>query len=1132
VAPPARRPAQPEQARGLGWHAVDGHELLLLAHRAEEAERVRAEADQPHGRERRQAQPGARGHRQPLARAPGAEHQEGEQEPGGDLDPDTRDQRGSRRAQARTCPGGECQRAGEREQDQRVVVRASDGQLEQHRVQADEHRREASRMAEVAGGPGDDRDRAEARGDGERLERPQPAGEPERGGRVAGEREQRAVGGVLEGPADEREHRIARRFGGDMRVRIQSVQGAQPGEAQIAEHVLGDQRWAEEENQVRGHDRGDEHPWRQPPRGEQHRQVATAHDQHQGLEAATGETPAQVPERARHPARPAAAACGDVLRGSSGRTRRQEQDGRENAEQPEHSERPQAACGPLRGSSARSCRSVERVRRAAADLDARNGGGSLHRPIVTSTRGQACDAHGKLRPVLGGAPAGGPSFVGAQTRRSARGTGAVRLFMRRRHRKPSSRRATGRSAPPWSRTVAGDTVGTQSAAPEQSKRLRRSAVMGPDPSVRDGRPLGRRVLILSADVGEGHAAAARALAVQVEDSPEQAEVRVIDGLAAMGRVLRGVVEDGYRVQLRFFPWTYTIVYGLLKHVTPARVLARRLLCLFGSRPLARAIAEYDPDVVVSTYPAVTVVLARLRRTGAVSCPTVATITDLTGLFFWAQPGIDMHMVMYGASMPSVERIAGRGSVRLVRPLISGEFLQPRCPLRARRALGLPEKGRMVVVSGGGWGVGDLEGAVREFTRVPEVSSIVCLAGRNEQLAARLRRVFASVGRVHVYGFTDRMPELLAAADVLVHSTGGVTCLEAMAAGTPVVSYGLPVGHARLNTRAMAALDLVRLAKDSSELREHVEASFAAEEDTHSAAPTDPAASGDPAAVDVVLHAPRRVHPIPPWRLRAVALTTQLLLLLGVGTWVMSTDEVTALATKLLHVHPLAHLNTSQPDVGMIVRVPSDEVSLVAAELAGRGIHVSFADEGVVPSRPTIATLHSLGDELLPEVPGSAALRWVRTRGQLRSQARALGLRHQFYYLQPRGGLTVGQLVLARTAGATPVIGALRLSATSPLPQRPTRAGDVLVVELDGSGTSVLGLERIVSWLGGDGLAAEPLASLTRSPSISASRSGERASSAAPATSSASDAPSGTPPSGVAAKLSPSSSGASTTGTTV
>jgi processive 1,2-diacylglycerol beta-glucosyltransferase len=642
----------------------------------------------------------------------------------------------------------------------------------------------------------------------------------------------------------------------------------------------------------------------------------------------------------------------------------------------------------------------------------------------------------------------------------------------------------------------------------------------------------RRVLILSADVGEGHAAAARALAEQIESSEERAEVTVIDGLAAMGRLLRPVVEDGYRVQLRFVPWTYTIVYWLLEHVAPIRAIARRLLCMLGSRPLARTIAEYDPDVVVSTYPAVTVVLARLRRTGEVRCPTVATITDLTGLFFWAQPGIDMHLVMYGESMPSVERIAGEGSVQLVRPLISAEFLEPRSPEGARRALELPEQGRVVVVSGGGWGVGDIAGAVREFTRVPEVSSIVCLAGRNDQLAAKLRSAFAGEPRVHVYGFTDRMPELLAAADVLVHSTGGVTCLEAKAAGTPVVSYGLPVGHARLNTRAMASLQLLRLANDTHELRRHVQASFAgdlpAQEPRALPQPQDPAT-----AVDVVLNTPRRVRPIPMWRLRLAAGATQLVLLVALGSWVMSTDEVSAVAGKVLNVHPLKHVQTSQQKVGVIVHMPASQLPLVASRLAARGIHVSFADDAGVPSRQRIASLRSLGDELMPEVPGSAPLRWVRTRGTLRSQARALGLPHRFYYLQPPGGLSVGQLVLARTAGATPVSGMLRLKASGPLPQREMRAGDVLVVELDGSASSAVGLERIVSWLGSDGLGVEPLASLTsRSPAISASRSGERASSAAPTMSSAIDAPRGTPPSGVALKRSPSTRGASTTGITV
>jgi processive 1,2-diacylglycerol beta-glucosyltransferase len=703
-----------------------------------------------------------------------------------------------------------------------------------------------------------------------------------------------------------------------------------------------------------------------------------------------------------------------------------------------------------------------------------------------------------------------------------------------------------------------------------------------DPVSDPGRP--RRVLILSADVGEGHAAAARALADQIDNSPEQAEVTIIDGLAAMGRVLRPVVEDGYRVQLRLMPWTYTLVYWLLEHIAPIRWLARRLLWLLGSRPLARCIAEHDPDVIVSTYPAVTVVLARLRRTKVVDCPTVATITDLTGLFFWAQPGIDMHLVMYGESLPSVERIAGQGSVRLVRPLISADFLGPRCPLQARRALDLPEQGRMVVVSGGGWGVGDIEGAVRELSKLTEVSSIVCLAGRDEELRDKLSGDFAREPRVHVYGFTDKMPQLLAAADVLVHSTGGVTCLEAKAAGTPVVSYGLPVGHARLNTRAMATLDLLRLANNTDELREHVQASFAEVGATHApdaaesmleellvsdgrsprpggektavglttlvshtepvsdpARPRREGLSGDggspeheqPAAVDLVLDAPHRVRSIPLWRLRLVAFATPFLLLLSIGTWTLSTDEVSAVANVLLRVHPITHVNTEQADVGLIVHAPASDVTLVAGELAARDVRVTFTDDGVIPTHATILRLHSLGDQMLPEVvPGSALFRWLLTRHTLRSQARALGLSHKFYFLQPAGGLTVGQLLLARTADAVPVKGSLRLNATGALPHRRTRAGDVLVVTVDGSASSVAGVERIVSSLGGKGLGVEPLSWLIGSPPISASSSGERTSAAAPATSSSSESASGTPPSGVSEKRSPNSTGASATGTIV
>jgi len=82
VTPPTGHTAQADQTSGLGWDAVCGYELLLLAQRVEEAERVRPESD--HGHDRKQCRRPARARRDACALAPRrrGEHDEREHEPG------------------------------------------------------------------------------------------------------------------------------------------------------------------------------------------------------------------------------------------------------------------------------------------------------------------------------------------------------------------------------------------------------------------------------------------------------------------------------------------------------------------------------------------------------------------------------------------------------------------------------------------------------------------------------------------------------------------------------------------------------------------------------------------------------------------------------------------------------------------------------------------------------------------------------------------------------------------------------------------------------------------------------------------------------------------------------------------
>jgi UDP-N-acetylglucosamine:LPS N-acetylglucosamine transferase len=578
----------------------------------------------------------------------------------------------------------------------------------------------------------------------------------------------------------------------------------------------------------------------------------------------------------------------------------------------------------------------------------------------------------------------------------------------------------------------------------------------------------RRVLILSADVGEGHAAAARALRQQLESCGEPVEVTVIDGLAAMGERMRSVVEDGYRTQLRVSPRSYSLYYWMLEHLAPVRLLTRLVLCRVGAAPLRRAILAHDPDVVVSTYPAITVVLSHLRRRRQLGIPTVATITDMTGLFFWAQRGIDTHLVMYEQSVRDVERIAGAGSAQVVRPLIAAEFLERRERHASRAALDLPSSGRVIVVSGGGWGVGDLEGAVEGLIAIAD-ATVVCLTGRNENEHARLRERFAGEPRVRVLGFTDRMPELLAAADVLVHSTGGVTCLEAMASGCPVVSYGLPVGHAKLNTRKMAEHEYVLLAEDAAELVERVEHGCAA----HAPAPAVSRGVVLDAA-SAVLAAPRRVSQIARWRVRAVSIGAAALLSVCGGMWVMSTDEVAAFAA-VIGIHPVKTVKTTYSAVGLIVYAPGAAPQALAVRLHRDGLSGSIA----LTSAPAVGAervLHTDGDLVMPTIGHSGLLSWLKTPAQLRREARALHLRHHFYYLEPPTP-SLGDLLLARTAGGLPVRGSLALDAGDRITAKSLHAGDIVVVTLSSRHPDLATLDRLARVLHSDGLLGLPLSAL-------------------------------------------------------
>jgi len=334
-----------------------------------------------------------------------------------------------------------------------------------------------------------------------------------------------------------------------------------------------------------------------------------------------------------------------------------------------------------------------------------------------------------------------------------------------------------------------------------------------------------RVLILTASVGEGHDLPARVLARALQ--PE-AEVEILDTLSIAGRTVRAVAEGGMRESFGAgrMPWLFDLEYLVFARVARTRSLGQALLYRLSAPSVLEAIESRDPDVVVTTYPIASELLGRLRASRRLGAPVCSVITDLAGLHYWAHPGCDLHLVSHPESIAEVERIAGPGSARAVRGLTAPAFLSPPGNEEARRALAVPEDALVVTVSGGGWGVGDLAGAVRAVRVLPGVFTL-CLCARNEALRTRLEQELGYDRRVRMVGFVEDMATVLAATDVLVHSTAGLTVLEGYMLGCRVVSYGFSVGHVRLNERAFVRFGIADVASSRRRLQSAVERGLAA-----------------------------------------------------------------------------------------------------------------------------------------------------------------------------------------------------------------------------------------------------------------------------------------------------------------
>lgn len=305
--------------------------------------------------------------------------------------------------------------------------------------------------------------------------------------------------------------------------------------------------------------------------------------------------------------------------------------------------------------------------------------------------------------------------------------------------------------------------------------------------------MARRAVILTGSLGLGHDMLARSCAGLLERCGWQ--TRCLNSMSLLG-ARSGRAGERVFGRLIAIPGLYdglhfahlragTRVADLLDHWASSRIV-----------PALRAELAREPaDLVLSIFATGAAAAARLQSE-APARRTVVLCPDVAAHRLWVTEGTDLFLVTSAAAAASVRRFLPRARVAVIPTPVRSEFYATPSRQQARAALGVPHDAPCALVIDSGWGFGRVTESVARIAAAGV--QVLAVAGRQRGLEQQFRSLAVGSHQVHPFGFSDRVPELMAAADVVIALPGASTCAEARVVGRPLLLLDLMPGHGRDN----------------------------------------------------------------------------------------------------------------------------------------------------------------------------------------------------------------------------------------------------------------------------------------------------------------------------------------------
>ena len=309
-----------------------------------------------------------------------------------------------------------------------------------------------------------------------------------------------------------------------------------------------------------------------------------------------------------------------------------------------------------------------------------------------------------------------------------------------------------------------------------------------------------RVMVLYASVGNGHKRAGEACVAALEELRDPhglaPEVRCLDVVDFMSREGRFVYKSAFLTLTQSLAGQHMLGFFYDAQQDPCDAfqagVKRTMNASFCAR-LVREVFSFLPDVIVNTHYLPADITAQLRGYPDFSVPSCTVVTDYDVQAIWVQDPTERYFV----AREDVALVLESCGVDRACTTVSGIPIMPEFKQAAKevaqnreevlRGLGLGEVGERKLVVVASNGPRAIRRTYPEILKAEEPMEVVVLMGRQADTREELLSVpVPDRHRVHLWGFTSKMPQLLACADLYVGKPGGLTVAEALAFGVPML----------------------------------------------------------------------------------------------------------------------------------------------------------------------------------------------------------------------------------------------------------------------------------------------------------------------------------------------------------